>query len=123
MECIRQLLLRCGEALFLLQLLSQHLLVRLIQSFDTNTRQAVVQLTFHQLVCSEDGDRLATRLISALMEVIKTFFCLQSPCVSCFTNLKSISDHDPQSLGSGLPSLLPFYLSFSCFFPGGHFFS
>lgn len=73
MECIRQLLLRCGEALFLLQLLSQHLLARLIQNFDANTRQAVVQLTFHQLVCSEDGDRLATRLISALMEVIKTF--------------------------------------------------
>lgn len=71
MECIRQLLLRCGEALFLVQLLSQHLLARLIQSFDANTRQAVVQLTFHQLVCSEDGDRLATRLISALMEVIK----------------------------------------------------
>ncbi|XP_057777560.1 nuclear pore complex protein NUP155-like isoform X1 [Salvia miltiorrhiza] len=68
MECIRQLLLRCGEALFLLQLLSQHLLARLIQNFDANTRQAVVQLTFHQLVCSEDGDRLATRLISALME-------------------------------------------------------
>lgn len=72
MECIRQLLLRCGEALFLLQLLSQHLVTRLIQSFDANTRQAVVQLTFHQLVCSEEGDRLATRLISALMEVIKT---------------------------------------------------
>lgn len=72
MECIRQLLQRCGEALFLLQLLSQHLLARLIQKFDANTKQAVVQLTFHQLVCSEDGDRLATRLISALMEVIKT---------------------------------------------------
>ncbi|KAK4400101.1 Nuclear pore complex protein [Sesamum angolense] len=68
MECIRQLLLRCGEALFLLQLLSQHLVARLIQSFDANTRQAMVQLTFHQLVCSEEGDRLATRLISALME-------------------------------------------------------
>ncbi|KAL3843973.1 hypothetical protein ACJIZ3_001376 [Penstemon smallii] len=68
MECIRQLLLRCGEALFLLQLLSQHLVARLIQSFDSNTRQAVTQLTFHQLVCSEEGDQLATRLISALME-------------------------------------------------------
>ncbi|GER37200.1 nuclear pore complex protein Nup155 [Striga asiatica] len=68
MECIRQLLLRCGEALFLLQLLSQHLVARLTQSFDTTTRQAIVQLTFHQLVCSEEGDRLATRLISALME-------------------------------------------------------
>ncbi|KAL7149542.1 hypothetical protein ABFS83_05G048200 [Erythranthe nasuta] len=68
MECIRQLLLRCGEALFLLQLLSQHLVTRLIQSFDANTRQAVAQLTFHQLVCSEEGDRLGTRLISALME-------------------------------------------------------
>ncbi|KAK3027483.1 hypothetical protein RJ639_040284, partial [Escallonia herrerae] len=68
MECIRQLLLRSGEALFLLQLLSQHLVTRLVQGFDVNTRQALVQLTFHQLVCSEEGDRLATMLISALME-------------------------------------------------------
>lgn len=68
MECIRQLLLRCGEALFLLHLLSQHHVTRLIQSFDANSRQTIVQLTFHQLVCEEDGDKLATRLISALME-------------------------------------------------------
>ncbi|PIA46100.1 hypothetical protein AQUCO_01600399v1 [Aquilegia coerulea] len=45
MECIRQLLLRSAEALYLLQLLSQH-----------------------HLVCSEEGDQLATRLISCLME-------------------------------------------------------
>lgn len=68
MECIRQLLLRCGEALFLLKLLSQHLVARLIQGFDANSKEAVVQLTFHQLVCSEEGDQLATKLISALME-------------------------------------------------------
>ncbi|MED6180531.1 hypothetical protein PIB30_011043 [Stylosanthes scabra] len=68
MECIRQLLLRSGEALFLLQLLSQHHVTRLIQGFDANLQQALVQLTFHQLVCSEEGDQLATRLISALME-------------------------------------------------------
>ncbi|WJX54374.1 hypothetical protein P8452_40263 [Trifolium repens] len=68
MECIRQLLLRSGEALFLLQLLSQHHVTRLIQGFDANLQQALVQLTFHQLVCSDEGDRLATRLISALME-------------------------------------------------------
>ncbi|RYR17778.1 hypothetical protein Ahy_B03g062459 [Arachis hypogaea] len=68
MECIRQLLLRSGEALFLLQLISQHHVTRLIQGFDANLQQALVQLTFHQLVCSEEGDRLATRLISALME-------------------------------------------------------
>lgn len=68
MECIRQLLLRSGEALFLLQLLSQHHVTRLLQGFDSNQQQALVQLTFHQLVCSEDGDRLATRLVSALME-------------------------------------------------------
>ncbi|XP_059649707.1 nuclear pore complex protein NUP155 isoform X2 [Cornus florida] len=68
MECIRQLLLRCGEALFLLQLLSQHHVTRLVQGFDATLRQALLQLTFHQLVCSEEGDRLATRLISALME-------------------------------------------------------
>ncbi|KAF2305617.1 hypothetical protein GH714_007071 [Hevea brasiliensis] len=68
MECIRQLLLRSGEALFLLQLLSQHHVARLVQGFDANLLQALVQLTFHQLVCSEEGDRIATMLISALME-------------------------------------------------------
>lgn len=68
MECIRQLLLRSAEALFLLQLLSQHYVTRLVQGFDANLRQELVQLTFCQLVCSEEGDRLATRLISALME-------------------------------------------------------
>ncbi|XP_073142273.1 nuclear pore complex protein NUP155 [Henckelia pumila] len=68
MECVRQLFLRCAEALFLLQLLSQHIVARLVQSFDQNAKQALVQLTFYHLVCSEDGDRLATRLISCLME-------------------------------------------------------
>ncbi|XP_071690893.1 nuclear pore complex protein NUP155 [Rutidosis leptorrhynchoides] len=68
MECVRQLLLRCGEALFLLQLLSQHHLTRLLQAFDLITKQALVQMSFHQLVCSEEGDKLATRLVSALME-------------------------------------------------------
>ncbi|XP_058181474.1 nuclear pore complex protein NUP155 isoform X1 [Rhododendron vialii] len=67
-ECIRQLLLRCAEALFLLQLLSQHHVTRLVQNIDANLQQTLVQLTFHQLVCSEEGDQLATRLISALME-------------------------------------------------------
>ena len=71
MECIRQLLLRCSEALFLLQLLSQHHVTRLVQAFDANLLLALVQLTFHQLVCSEEGDQLATRLISALMEVMQ----------------------------------------------------
>ncbi|CAM8876478.1 unnamed protein product [Rhodiola kirilowii] len=68
MECIRQLLLRSAEALYLLQLLSRHHVARLIQGFDADLQQALVQLTFHQLVCSEDGDQVATRLISALME-------------------------------------------------------
>lgn len=68
-ECTRQLLLRCGEALFLLQLLSQHHVTRLVQGFDENIKRGLVQLTFHQLVCSEEGDRLATQLVSALMEV------------------------------------------------------
>lgn len=70
MECIRQLLLRSAEALFLLQLLSQHHVTRLVQAFDANLKQALLQLTFHQLVCAEEGDLFATRLISALMEVI-----------------------------------------------------
>jgi nuclear pore complex protein Nup155 len=68
MECIRQLLLRSAEALFLLQLLSQHHVARLVQELDANLKQALVQLTFHQLVCSEEGDQIATRLISAVME-------------------------------------------------------
>ncbi|XP_030496960.2 nuclear pore complex protein NUP155 [Cannabis sativa] len=68
MECIRQLLLRSSEALFLLQLLSQHHVTRLVQGFNTNLRQSLAQLTFHQLVCTDEGDQIATRLISALME-------------------------------------------------------
>lgn len=68
MECIRQLLLRSGEALFLLQLVSQHHVARLVSGFDANLQKALLRLTFHKLVCSEDGDQLATRLISALME-------------------------------------------------------
>ncbi|KDO60757.1 hypothetical protein CISIN_1g0005461mg, partial [Citrus sinensis] len=51
-----------------IELLSQHHVTRLVQGFDANLRQELVQLTFCQLVCSEEGDRLATRLISALME-------------------------------------------------------
>ncbi|CAI9097007.1 OLC1v1033289C1 [Oldenlandia corymbosa var. corymbosa] len=68
MECIRQLLLRCSEALFLLQLLSQYHITRLIHSFDASMKGILAQLTFHQLVCEEDGDKMATRLIAALME-------------------------------------------------------
>ncbi|KAG2297947.1 hypothetical protein Bca52824_034419 [Brassica carinata] len=68
MECIRQLLLRSADALFLLQLLSQHHVARLVQGLDANLKQALVQLTFHQLVCSEEGDQIATRLVSAVME-------------------------------------------------------
>lgn len=67
-ECLRQLLLRSSEALFLLQLLSQHHVTRLIQGFDADLRRALTQMTFHQLVCSEDGAMLSTRLVSALME-------------------------------------------------------
>ncbi|XP_058108326.1 nuclear pore complex protein NUP155 [Magnolia sinica] len=68
MECVRRLLRRSGEALFLLHLLSHHHVARLVQSLDANLRQQLVQLTFHQLVCSEEGDLLATRLIAALMQ-------------------------------------------------------
>lgn len=119
MECIRQLLLRCGEALFLLQLLSQHLLARLIQNFDANTRQAIVQLTFHQLVCSEDGDRLATRLISALMEVIKTLLYSPSHHILCSTNLRSrllIMTRDLLDLNSPVYLSVCLSLSFSLLF-------
>ncbi|XP_072146653.1 nuclear pore complex protein NUP155 [Setaria viridis] len=68
MECLRRLLRRSGEALFLLQLICHHNVVRLAQTLGNDLRKKLVQLTFHQLVCSEDGDQLAMRLISALME-------------------------------------------------------
>ncbi|CAN6285129.1 unnamed protein product [Urochloa humidicola] len=68
MECLRRLLRRSGEALFLLQLICQHNVSRLAQTLGNDLRKKLVQLTFHQLVCSEDGDQLAMRLISALME-------------------------------------------------------
>ncbi|XP_074264142.1 nuclear pore complex protein NUP155 [Silene latifolia] len=67
-ECLRQLLLRSSEALFLLQLLSQHHVAHLVQSFDSNVKSKLTKMTFYELVCSEEGDMLATRLISALME-------------------------------------------------------
>ncbi|CAN6478214.1 unnamed protein product [Victoria cruziana] len=68
MECLRRLLRRSGEALFLLRLLVQHQITRLVQSLDVNLRSKLVQLTFQQLVCSEEGEQYATRLIAALME-------------------------------------------------------
>ncbi|ONL95303.1 Nuclear pore complex protein NUP155 [Zea mays] len=68
MECLRRLLRRSGEALFLLQLICQHNVARLAQTLGNDLCKKFVQLTFHQLVCSEDGDQLAMRLISALME-------------------------------------------------------
>nr|CAD1822424.1 unnamed protein product [Ananas comosus var. bracteatus] len=68
MECLRRLLRRSSEALFLLQLISHHNVTRLVQALDNTSCQKLVQLTFHQLVCSEEGDQLAMRLISALME-------------------------------------------------------
>lgn len=73
MECLRRLLRRSSEALFLLQVISQHHITRLIQSLDADLRQKLVQLTFHRLVCSEEGDHIAMRLISGLMEVTLTF--------------------------------------------------
>jgi len=69
MECIRRLLRRSGEALRLLQLLQQHHVGRLAQSLDEGQRRQLGQLTFHQLVCSGDGEQIATRLVAALMEV------------------------------------------------------
>lgn len=76
MECLRRLLRRSGEALFLLQLICQHNVARLAQTLGNDLRKKLVQLTFHQLVCSEDGDQLAMRLISALMEVKVTLLFL-----------------------------------------------
>ncbi|KAJ4820016.1 Nuclear pore complex protein Nup155 [Rhynchospora pubera] len=68
MECLRRLLRRSSEALYLLQLVSQHNITRLVQQLDPASRQKLIQLTFHQLVCSDEGDRTASKLISNLME-------------------------------------------------------
>lgn len=68
MECIRRLLRRSGEALRLLQLLQQHHVARLAHSLDQSQRRQLAQLTFHQLVCSGDGEQIATRLVAALMK-------------------------------------------------------
>lgn len=68
MECLRRLLRRSSEALFLLQIICHHHVTRLIQGLHSNVRQNLVQLTFNQLVCSEEGDQLAMQLISGLME-------------------------------------------------------
>lgn len=80
MECLRRLLRRSSEALFLLQMLSQHHITRLVQVLDLNTRKKLVELTFHQLVCSDEGDQLAMRLISELMEV----FFMEHACIMVF---------------------------------------
>jgi nuclear pore complex protein Nup155 len=74
MECLRRLLRRSGEALFLLQLVCHHNVTRLAQTLGNDLCKKLVQLTFHQFVCSEDGNQLAMRLISALMEVILPHF-------------------------------------------------
>lgn len=81
MECIRRLLRRSGEALKLLQLLQQHHVARLAQGLDPAEHRQLAQLTFHQLVCSADGEQIATRLVAALMEVCRCFLinCTISP--------------------------------------------
>ncbi|KAI0494950.1 hypothetical protein KFK09_025096 [Dendrobium nobile] len=68
MECLRRLLRRSSEALFLLQIVYHHHVTRLVQALDSNVRQKLVHLTFNQLVCSDEGDQLAMQLISGLME-------------------------------------------------------
>jgi nuclear pore complex protein Nup155 len=69
MECVRKLLQRSAEALRLLQLLQYHHVSRLAQSLGAPTREQLAQITFRQLVCSQDGEQIATRLVAALMEV------------------------------------------------------
>ncbi|KAL2622102.1 hypothetical protein R1flu_002307 [Riccia fluitans] len=68
LECVRRLLRRSGEALRLLQLLQHHHIARLSQSLEPQVRRQLTQLTFHQLVCSVEGEHVATRLVAALME-------------------------------------------------------
>lgn len=84
MECIRRLLRRSGEALRLLQLLQQHHVGRLAQGLDPGQRRQLAQLTFHQLVCSGEGEQIATRLVAALMEVLEMCVCGGDSCVLWF---------------------------------------
>ncbi|CAM6093107.1 unnamed protein product [Calypogeia fissa] len=72
MECIRRLLRRSGEALRLLQLLQHHHVSRLAQSLGAPIRQQLSKLTLHQLVCSPEGEQIATRLVAGLMEYYVT---------------------------------------------------
>lgn len=91
MECLRRLLRRSSEALFLLQMLSQHHVTRLVQVLDLNTRKKLIELTFHQLVCSDEGDQLAMRLISELMEVFfaePTFIMVFDVQFFCISKIK-----------------------------------
>ncbi|KAJ3674127.1 hypothetical protein LUZ60_006119 [Juncus effusus] len=67
-DCLRRLLRRSGEALYLLQIVSQHNVSRLAQQMDSDARQRLAQLSFRQLVCSDEGHQLAAALISNLME-------------------------------------------------------
>lgn len=83
MECIRRLLRRSGEALRLLQLLQHHHVSRLAQSLGAPTRQQLSQLTFHQLVCSQEGEQIATRLVAGLMEVSFAHYALYGFCLLC----------------------------------------
>eukprot|EP00850_Spirogloea_muscicola_P020557 SM000219S06702 [mRNA] locus=s219:133506:144913:- [translate_table: standard] len=68
MECVRRLLRRAGEALQLLALLSQHHLARLAAQLDAHDRRQLAALSFRQLVCSPEGDAVASKLIAALMQ-------------------------------------------------------
>eukprot|EP00850_Spirogloea_muscicola_P013590 SM000093S24401 [mRNA] locus=s93:175800:183708:+ [translate_table: standard] len=68
MDCVRRLLRRAGEALQLLALLSQHHLARLAAQLDAQDRRQLAALSFRQLVCSPEGDAVASKLIAALMQ-------------------------------------------------------
>ncbi|KAK9748427.1 hypothetical protein RND81_02G056700 [Saponaria officinalis] len=61
-------LLGSSEALFLLQFLSKHDLTRLFQSFDIYLGYKLLYLSFANLIYSEKGQMLITRLISTLLE-------------------------------------------------------
>jgi hypothetical protein len=63
----------------------------LVQTLGNDLRKKLVQLTFHQLVCSEDGDQLAMRLISSLMEVALSFLSSSLPLLPAQTASKKMN--------------------------------
>ncbi|PSC67210.1 nuclear pore complex NUP155 [Micractinium conductrix] len=66
-ENVRSLVARAAQACFLLRVLSEHNIGRLAARLDDGARQQLRALRFREWVAGEDGEGLATQLISVLV--------------------------------------------------------